>query len=86
MKMDARITSILGKEKVKAFASVLLEDKFLIRGIKIVDGSRGRFVAMPARRTKKGDFADICFPITPETRTEINDAVLTAYAKKLEEM
>lgn len=86
MKLEARITSIVGGEKLKAYASVLVEDSFLAKGIKIIDGRNGRFVAMPSRRTMNGEYADICFPITKELREEIERVVLEAYAKKLEEM
>ena len=86
MKIEARITSIVGGEKLKAYASVLIENSFLVKGIKVIDGSNGRFAAMPSRRTRKGEYADICFPITKELRKEIERKVLEAYAKKVEEM
>ena len=86
MKMEVRITSIVGAEKLKAYASVCFEDKFLIKGIRIIDGSNGRFVSMPSRKSKNGSFYDICFPVTKEFRNEMNDMVLAAYNQKMEEM
>jgi len=86
MKLNARITSIVGGEKLKAYASVLIDDKFLVKGIKVIDGTKGRFTSMPSRRTKRGEYADICFPITKELRQEMEVAVLDAYSKRLEEM
>ena len=86
MKIDARITKMICGDKLKAYASVCFDDRFLIKGIKIVDGSRGRFVAMPSRKTKHGEFLDVCFPIEKGLREEIDDAVIEAYRRKLEEM
>ena len=86
MKIDARITKMVLEGKLKAYASVCLDDRFLIKGIRVIDGSRGRFVAMPSRKTKHGEFLDVCFPIEKELREEIDDAVLEAYRRKLEEM
>ena len=80
MKLNARVTSFVGGEKLKAYVSVLIDDKFLVKGIK------GRFASMPCRRTKRGEYADICFPITKDLRQELEKAVLDEYAKRLEEM
>ena len=86
MKLEARISAIIADEKLKAYASVCVNDSLLIMGIKIIDGKHGRFVAMPCRKTKNGEFKDITFPITAELRKEVEQAVLEAYSKKLEEM
>lgn len=86
MKLEARISTIIADEKLKAYASVCVNDSLLIKGIKIIDGKHGRFVAMPCRKTKNGEFKDITFPITAELRKEVEQAVLEAYSKKLEEM
>ena len=86
MKLEARITAVIGDEKLKAYASICFDDAFLIKGLKVVNGSKGMFVAMPSRKTKHGEYLDICFPITKELREEVNNAVLEAYRKKLEEM
>lgn len=86
MKLEARITAVIGDEKLKAYASICFDDAFLIKGLKVVNGSKGMFVAMPSRKTKHGEYLDICFPITKELREEVNNAVLEVYRKKLEEM
>ncbi len=86
MKIEARITALVGDEKLKAYASVCLDDEFLIKGIKVIDGIHGRFVAMPSRKSKHGEHLDVCFPIVKELREKINAAVLEAYRKKMEEM
>ena len=86
MKIDARITTVIGDEKLKAYASICFDDAFLVKGLKVVNGSRGMFLAMPSRKTKHGEYLDICLPIVKELREEVNNAVLEAYRKKLEEM
>lgn len=85
MKIEVRISAIICDEKVKAYASACLDDKFIIDGIKVIEGKNGKFAAMPSRRSRDGGFFDVCFPITREFRQEINDAVITAYEKRLEE-
>ena len=86
MKVEARITALVEDEKLKAYASVCLGDEFLIKGIKVIDGTHGRFVAMPSRKSKHGKYLDICFPIVKELREKVNEAVLEAYRKETEEM
>ena len=84
MKMEVRITSIVGGETLKAYASICFDDKFLIKGIRVIDGSNGRFVSMPSRKSKQGKFYNICFPITKELRDEIEARVIEEYNKKME--
>lgn len=84
MKMEVRITSIVGGETLKAYASICFDDKFLIKGIRVIDGSNGRFVSMPSRKSQHGKFYNICFPITKELRDEIEARVIEEYNKKME--
>lgn len=84
MKLEARITRMVGDEKLKAYASVVIDDAFIITGIKVIEGTEHKFISMPARKNKNGTYYDICFPITREFRQEITEAVLNAYKQKLE--
>ena len=86
MKVEVRITRIVAGKKLKAYASALLDNCFLVKGIKVVDGSNGRFAAMPSRRTKKGEYEDTCFPITQELRAEIERQALDEYDRIVDEM
>ncbi len=86
MKIEARITSIVNRGKLKANATVLIDDCFLVKDIKVIDGINGRFAAMPSKKTPRGDYDDICFPITKEARIAIEGEVLSAYSKKLDEI
>lgn len=67
------------EEVLKAFVSITLDDEFVIRGLKVIQGMDGRFVAMPARKKKDGSFQDIAHPINRETRSYLERVVLDAY-------
>jgi stage V sporulation protein G len=63
-------------KKVCAIASVVLDDEFVVHYLRVVNGEKGLFVAMPSRKLPNGDFRDICHPINTETRERIQEAVL----------
>jgi stage V sporulation protein G len=65
--------------RMKAYASVLLDDCFIVRDLKVIEGENGLFVAMPSRKTPTGLFHDIVHPINQETRKMFEDAILEAY-------
>jgi stage V sporulation protein G len=66
--------------KVCAIASVVLDDQFVIHDLRVVNGEKGLFVAMPSRKLPNGDFRDICHPINAEARQRLQDAVLAQFA------
>ena len=70
--------------KLKAVASVTLDNCFVVRDIKIIDGTDGLFIAMPSRKTSDGEFKDIAHPLNTETREALKNAILNAYADALE--
>ena len=80
--LEVRIQSIKPNESIKGTVSVNINGAFAIRGIKIIEGSNGLFVSMPSYKVGN-DYKDICFPITPECRQQLNDAVLGAYEQAL---
>ena len=63
-------------DRLKAFCSVTFDNCFVVRDLKIIEGTDGFFVAMPSRKLPNGDFRDICHPINTDTRTQIQEAVL----------
>jgi stage V sporulation protein G len=73
-----------GDDKLKAFASIVLNEAFIIKDLKIIEGNNGRFVAMPSRRGKDGVFRDVAHPLNQETRAWVERIVLAAYEKQLE--
>lgn len=70
------------EEKLKAFVVVTIDNCFVIRDIKIIAGPQGLFVAMPAKRSKTGEFKDIAHPINRETRVMFEERILKAYNDK----
>ena len=74
-----------GDDKLKAFASIVLDNVFIVKDLKIIEGTTGRFVAMPSRRGKDGVFRDVAHPLNQETREVIERAVLDAYEKQQSE-
>ena len=65
--------------RMKAIASVLIDDCFAIHDIRIIEGDNGLFIAMPSRKTANGGYRDIAHPINPETRALFEEAILEAY-------
>ncbi|BAE86357.1 hypothetical protein DSY4568 [Desulfitobacterium hafniense Y51] len=82
MKVDVKIGSIRPEGSIRAYASINLNNCFAIRSVKIVDSSKGLFVAMPSYKAGN-DYRDICFPITKEFREQLNKAVIDAYHQVL---
>lgn len=80
---DVRVRKILTDGKMKAIVSVTLNDMFVIHDVKVVEGQKGLFVAMPSRKTPDGEFRDIAHPINSSAREIIQDAVLDAYGKAI---
>lgn len=70
-------------DRLKAFATMTLNNAFVIRGLKIIQGINGVFVAMPSRRRPDGQFQDIAHPINNETRRLMEEIVLAEYEREL---
>ncbi|HJV91316.1 MAG TPA: SpoVG family protein [Holophagaceae bacterium] len=76
---DVQIKKVEHDEKLRAFASIVLDGCFLVGDIRVVEGEEGYFVSMPSRRKRDGRFVDICFPLDTPTREFIEEKVLLAY-------
>lgn len=72
--------------KLKAVASLTIDECFAVHDIKIIEGNQGLFIAMPSRKTPDGTFKDIVHPLNTETREEIRDLILAEYEKALKEV
>lgn len=83
MKVDVKISTIRPEGNIKAYASVNLNDCFAVRNVKVVDSSKGLFIAMPSCKAGNGEYKDICFPVTREFREQMNNAVIDAYHQAL---
>ena len=83
---DVKIRLVTGDGgKLKAVASIIIDECFAIHDIKIIAGDAGEFIAMPSRKTPSGDFKDIAHPINSETREHMRKLILDAYKKSLDE-
>ena len=76
---DVRLRKVETDGRVRAIASITIDDEFVVHDIRVIDGNEGLFVAMPSKRTPDGEFRDVAHPINTNARTKIQDAVLTAY-------
>ncbi len=82
---DVRVRIVKQHEegKLKAVASIIIDDCFAIHDIKIISGNDGVFIAMPSRKTSEGDFKDIAHPINTDTREALKEKILKAYEEEL---
>ena len=71
--------------KLKAVASLTIDDCFAVHDIKVIDGNQGLFIAMPSRKTPEGNYKDIVHPLNTETRENIKELILAEYEKALAE-
>lgn len=76
---DVRLKRVQTDGRMRAIASITLDDEFVVHDIRVIDGNNGLFVAMPSKRTPDGEFRDIAHPINSNTRNKIQDVVLVAY-------
>jgi stage V sporulation protein G len=74
---------LMNEEKLKAYATVIIDGAFLIRDLKVIQGTNGLFVAMPAKKMKDGSYRDIAHPLNQETRQYFEKKVLEAYEVKV---
>lgn len=80
MDIKAKVTKINSAiPTLKALASITIDDCFVVRNIKIIEGKNGLFFSMPTYKTNDGEYKDICFPINRETRQQISDAIFNEY-------
>ena len=76
---DVRLRKVITDGRMRAIASITLDDEFVVHDIRVIEGNAGLFVAMPSKRTPEGEFRDIAHPINVSTRAKIQEAVLYAY-------
>jgi len=70
--------------QLKAFVNIVIDDAFIIRNIKVIEGDKGLFVAMPSRRVSSGEYRDIAHPINTDTRQMLEERILKAYKEELQ--
>ena len=82
---DIRIRSVEKEGKMKAVVSITIDDEFVVHDIKIIEGEKGMFVAMPSRKASDGEYRDIAHPINTATRERLQNMILAKYRETQEE-
>jgi stage V sporulation protein G len=80
---DVRVRKIAKEGKMRAIVSITIDDVFVIHDIKVIEGEKGAFIAMPSKQTVDGEYRDIAHPINSETREKIQKVILDKYEKTL---
>ena len=83
---DIRIRKVDKDGKMKAVVSITIDDAFVVHDIKIIEGEKGLFIAMPSRKASDGEYRDIAHPINSGTREKIQKMILDKYDEVLHEM
>ena len=76
---DVRVRKVAKEGKMKAVVSITIDDEFVVHDIKVIEGEKGLFIAMPSRRATDGEYRDIAHPINSVTRDRIQTMILDKY-------
>lgn len=82
---DIRVRVVSKDSKMKAVVSVTFDNAFVVHDIKVIEGEKGLFIAMPSKKTPDGEYRDIAHPIHGEMRSMLQEAILEEFQKVLEE-
>ena len=80
---DVRIRKVEKEGKMKAVVSITIDEEFVVHDIKIIEGEKGLFIAMPSRKAADGEYRDIAHPINPDTRDRIQKLILEKYQETM---
>lgn len=80
---DVRVRKVTKEGKMKAVVSITLDNEFVVHDIKVIEGERGLFIAMPSRKSSDGEYRDIAHPINSETRNKMQAMILEGYERAL---
>ena len=80
---DVRIRKVEKESKMKAVVSITIENAFVVHDIKVIEGEKGLFIAMPSRKAGDGEYRDIAHPINAETRELIQNLILEKYKETI---
>ena len=82
---DVRVCKVAKEGKLKAVVSITFDDEFVVHDIKVIEGEKGLFIAMPSKKALDGEYRDIAHPINSGTRDRIQSTILEKYKQALEE-
>jgi len=81
---DVRIRKVSKEGKMRAIVSITIDNEFVVHDIKVIEGEKGLFIAMPSRRSADGEYRDIAHPINSSTRDRIQEIILNSFENALE--
>lgn len=80
---DVRVRKVTKEGKMKAVVSITLDHEFVVHDIKVIEGDKGLFIAMPSRKSSDGEYRDIAHPLNSDTRDRIQTMILKSYEDAL---
>ena len=81
---DVRVRKVAKEGKMKAVVSITIDEEFVVHDIKVIEGEKGLFIAMPSRKATDGEYRDIAHPINSGTRDRIQTLILGKYQEMLD--
>ena len=82
---DVRIRKVDKEGKMKAVVSITIDNEFAVHDIKIIEGEKGVFIAMPSRKNAEGEDRDVAHPINSDTRTQLQEMIMEKYREEIAE-
>lgn len=82
---EVKVFPVEGGGRLKAYATLVFDDCFIVRDLKVIEGDKGLFVSMPSRRRKDGSFRDIVHPLNSDTRKEVEEQVIEEFSSAQQE-
>lgn len=80
---DVRVRKVAKEGKLKAVVSITIDEEFVVHDIKVIEGEKGLFIAMPSKKSVDGEYRDIAHPINSGTRERIQSTILQRYEQSL---
>lgn len=80
---DIRIRKVDKEGKMKAVVSITIDEEFVVHDIKVIEGEKGMFIAMPSRKAADGEYRDVAHPINSDTRERIQQLILEKYQAEI---
>ena len=82
---DVRVRKVAKEGKLKAVVSITVDEEFVVHDIKVIEGEKGLFIAMPSKKTTDGEYRDVAHPINSGTRERIQSIILEKYEEAMQE-
>ena len=82
---DVRIRKVAKEGKMKAVVSITIDNEFVVHDIKVIEGEKGLFIAMPSRYASDCEYRDISHPINSDTRTQLQEMIMEKYREEIAE-